>query len=154
MAEAAIKMPSPRPRLHMGRRKMASDAYNTHLADIPSGTDPKVVVTPSYWAHFVDYIKPMDVVVAFWEDGTYEAWYRVLFTTPMGVTLSMLFDKRHEETVEQDENAPLVVKWRGAGGKWAVVRKTDTGIVVIKDKLPSQAEATAFLANIQKEMKL
>ena len=130
---------------------MAEHAYHVRYADIPAGTNPAVVSSPDYWTHFAQEIEPLDVIVAFWEDGTRETWFRVMFKSPVGLKLSKLFDVEHEAAGDDDPDDTFKVKWRGPGQKWCVVRVDNNA--VLKEKLPSKGEATLFLATYLREMR-
>jgi hypothetical protein len=154
-APAPQPAPAPRkgppPRLHFNRFKLVEHAHRTHLADIPADIGPETVAMPDYWAHLAEQIRPMDLIVAFWEDSSREVWYRVLFVSPVGVKLSKLFAVDHEPASEEETDDVFKVVFKGGGLKHCVVR-SDTG-VVLKDRFPTRSEATAFLANYLREMK-
>ena len=148
-APPPVAVQAPKPKLHFGRLKLVEHAHNTHFADIPHDIIPEVVAQPSYWAHYTQVVRPMDLIVCFWEDGTREVWYRVMFVSPVGLKLSKLFPDIEHESVGEEEAADYKVVWKGTGAKWCVVR-ADNGNV-LKDKLPSKGEAMAFLGTYLKE---
>ena len=155
MTETVETVPAPkqrmRQRLHFDRLQLMEHGFKGHLATIPADVSPSTVATEDYWAHVVGPFGPMDIIRAFWEDGTKEIWFTVLFVSPAGVKLSKLFEVEHEPAGDDEEDI-FKAQWRGPHAQWCVIR-TDSKIV-IKDKMQSKSEAMGFLANYLRGVKV
>ena len=143
---------APRPRLHFGRLKLATGTYRHHFADIPTGTDPAMLLEPDYWEHLSRVIRPLDKIEAFCEDGTWEAMFRVMFVGRAEIRLSPIYEVHHDQTKAGDLSSDLhEVRWISPSKKWGVVRR-DTG-AVIRDELYPKSQAVAFLQHHLSKLK-
>jgi hypothetical protein len=124
--------------------------HKTWVARIPSGTSAQAALAPDYMKHHLAQVDDGDLVFMEWEDGTREIWVRVMFKSAAGLKLSKLLDVAHEAAFATPDDA-FKIEFRGHGRKWCVVRADDN--FVLKERLPSQGEATAFLANYMKGMR-
>ncbi|HDZ73697.1 MAG TPA: hypothetical protein ENH55_13210 [Aurantimonas coralicida] len=145
-------VPVQAARLHFGRLKEAEHARRTLFADIPAGTEIATILEPGYWAHHTASIRPMDLIEAFCEDGSWEALLRVMFVGRVEVRVSPIHVVQHEQADVADLTSDLyVVKWRGPGAKWGVLNR-DTG-EVIKDRFYPKSQAVAYLRDHLRKMK-
>lgn len=139
-------------RLHFGRLQEAEQARRHHFADIPAGGKVDDLLDPKYWRHHVKVIRPLDLIEAFCEDGSWEAMFRVMFVGANEIRLSTLSIVEHEDPADV---APLSedydVTWKGPVAKYAVVNKQNG--MIIKDRLYPKSEAVAFLKNHMGRMK-
>lgn len=145
---AEIKAFRPRsisgPRLHMGRITEAVHQRNHWFADIPAGVSMETVMRTDYLAHHAQFLKPLDKIEAFCEDGSWEAMFRVMFVSVAEVKLSTIYSKQHDlGDAEQVQSDLHEIKWKGPAMKFAVVHKA-TG-EVIQDHLYPKAEAMNYL---------
>lgn len=145
-------MPTPISRLnqdaalHFGRLKEARSTRRRWWADIPAGTAFETILQPDYWRHQVRAgIKPLDLIEALCEDGTWEALLRVMFVGRVEVQLSKIYYVEHKEADEAVDSDDYEVHWKGPVLKW-VVRNKSNG-AVIKDRLFPKTEALTFLRN-------
>ena len=149
--EAKVLGPIKSSRLHFGRLKQTSAAYRAHFADIPEGVDFKAALQPSFWAHHVRDIRPMDTIEMVCEDGSWEAKCRVMFVGEVEANLSKVYYVEHGDSEEVTASDTYEIKWGGPGAQFKVVRKDDGK--VIQDKLYPKDKAQAYLANYLKSMR-
>ena len=146
-----LKMPIT-GKLHMGRVNEVGHKRRALFADIPAGTNIEALMEPSYWAHHARDIRPLDLIEAFCEDGSWEALFRVMFVSNAEVRLSPIYEVRHEkENRVSPDGASHVVMWKGPAMKFAVIQ-TDTK-AIIKSGFYPRSEAEDFLANHLKDLK-
>jgi len=126
--------------------KQIEHARREMFADIPAGTRIEEILQPTYWAHYTRELKPLDVIEAFCEDGSWEASFRVMFVGTVEVKLSLRWKAEHQPIqVDEAESDIYQTKWRGPKCKWSVVRKDDGK--VIADGLFPKAEALNYMKN-------
>lgn len=132
-------------KLHFGRLKLSAEgARNWQYAEIPIGVSFEDAMKPTYWAHFTKVVRPNDILELMADDGSWEAWVRVMYVGQAEVRLSKIHYVTHGDvgiTEVTDQN--YTVKWKGPALKFCVVN-TDTNDI-IKDRLYPQAEALDYL---------
>lgn len=143
--KAKVLGPIKAARLHFGKLKQISAAYRPLFADIPAGVDFNTALRPSFWAHHVRDIRPLDTIEMFCEDGSWEALCRVMSVGQAEVNLSKISYAEHGTAEPDVFSETYELRWKGPVLKWCVVRKEDG--MVIADKLYPKAEAQARLAN-------
>ena len=132
------------PRLHMGRITEAVHQRNHWFADIPAGVTMETIMRPDYWAHHAQFLRPLDQIEAFCEDGSWEALFRVMFVSVAEVKLSIIYSVEHDSSDEEEVASDLhEIKWKGPALKFCVVHKGTKE--VIKDHLYPKQEAMAYL---------
>ena len=133
-------------RLHFGKINEASHARRELFASIPAGTELKTILEPAYWAHHTRDLRPMDLIEAVCDDGSWEASLRVMFVakTEARVSVRWKTEYAHSENTPKIPDSPYSVKWLNIGKKYAVVL-TETQ-EVIEDKLFPEDEAHKALA--------
>ncbi len=131
------------PKLHHGRLKPTAAVARHFTAEIPSGTDVEVVREPTYWAHHCKVVQPMDQITCFWEDGSLEIWYRVMFVAPGEIKLSEILRIAHDKIEEPEVEGEFEVAWISPPVKFAVRRRDDK--TVIKDGLYPREQAVKYL---------
>lgn len=130
MAEAAKVIPMKPPALHMGRLQEIGHARRELSALIPAGTKIDTILDPTYWKHYVRDIRPMDVIEAFCEDGSWEVSLRVMFVSTAEVQLKVRWHQEYDVSQEEEiESDILAVKWKGPAMKFAVIRKDTKEII-------------------------
>ena len=130
--------------LHFGRLVETGHAWKSYTADIPAGSSLDHILAPTYWKHYTRQLKPLDVIEAMCEDGSWEASLRVTFVSRAEVKMVVRWMAEYSvDAFEAIESTTHEVKWINVGRKYGVVRK-DTG-EVIQDKLYPEAEAQAYL---------
>ena len=138
-------------KLHGERLQLLENSYRTWSADIPSGTTLETVTQPYFWVHHARLIRPKDMIIAFCEDGSWEADLRVMFVSPTEVKVGVkLYVQYDSETVEELPSDLHEVAWKGPGLKFCVVHKK-TGAIV-RDRLYPKSEAIAFLRSHLRQM--
>ncbi|KKM04207.1 hypothetical protein LCGC14_1766540, partial [marine sediment metagenome] len=150
--KAKVFGPIKSSRLHFGRLKQTSAAHKDHFADIPAGVDFKTALQPSFWAHHVRDLRPLDTIEMFCEDGSWEALCRVMYVGEAEANLKKVYYVEHGATEEVSASEAYEVKWKGPGAQFCVVRKEDGK--VIQDKLYPKDKAQAYLANYLKSMRV
>ena len=137
-------------RLHFGRLNLAEHSWRHWSANIPEGVELKEILQEDFWTHYHKQIRPMDIVTAMREDGAWEAWLRVMFVSPAGVKMEIMFSKEYD-TIDEQEAATLSdiydVKWGGPSAKFRVIRLSDN--TVIKDGFHPKSEAFAYIKNLR-----
>lgn len=103
-----------------------------YCATVPFGTQPNDLLSPEYWAHVANQLKPWARIEARAVDGTWFAEYVVLDVGRTWAKLHML--NQHNLTTpdvalsQANAMSPYEVKWRGPIAKWSVVRKSDSAV--------------------------
>jgi len=131
------------PKLHHGRLRPTSSVARQLSADIPTGTDPELLMEPSYWAHHAKTMQPMDMIIAFWEDGSHERWLRVMYVGRNEVHMSLVFEVSHAPVEEPEVESEYEVAWISPPVKFAVRRKDDHTIIM--DHLYPRDAAVKYL---------
>jgi hypothetical protein len=133
-------------KLHYGRLTPIEHARRELFAEIPEGVTLEDILRPEFWSHYARDFKPMDLVEAFCEDGSWEASLRVMLVTDVEVKMSLRWEVRHDKVAPEEEKTEThEIKWKGPAMRFAVVRK-DTG-EVIKDHLYPKSQAAQYLKN-------
>lgn len=137
------------PRLRHGSILPESSVTRRLHVTVPSGTDPDTVMEPSYWMHHARMLQPMDILVVFCEDGTWENELRVQFVSRDGVKVSPRWQKPAEHgeyAPDEAETSVHTVKWRGPKAKWGVMRLADGAIV--RDGFYPKDQAISYLKSL------
>ena len=117
-------------KLHFGKVEAAVKMRNHWFATIPAGTVLETILEPAYWAHYArDRIRPMDLIEAFCEDGSWEALLRVMYVGKIEVNLSIISRVQHDQPVNDADADIYYIKWVSPSVKYAVKRR-DTDEVV------------------------
>lgn len=140
-------------KLHMGRLQRAAGVRNEWFARIPAGVAPEALLNPAFWAMHAPSLRLLDVIEAFADDASWEAWYRVMAKGQGEVRLSMFLYHRHDGgTVEEIAPDDYMVKYVSPSVRFCVVSK-DTGAVVEKG-FDTKEMAYRWLADYAKRMKV
>lgn len=141
-----------KPKLQFGRLGLAQSHRRELFADIPAGSTLETILEPSYWAHHAHEIKPLDIIEAFCEDGSWEARLRVMFVANGEVKLSLMSKVDHAATaVAAPADTPYEIKWISPTKKYAVRRKDNH--TVIADGLYPESAAHEYLRGHLRNMK-
>ncbi len=117
------------PALHFGRMTPIDHKWNEHAVIIPADTDPKQLLARAYFRHYANQLRAGDILTCFWEDGSYEASYRVMFVSKAEVAVSERWHCKHIMVDVEEETATYEVKWRGPTAKWCVIAKATSDVV-------------------------
>jgi hypothetical protein len=114
----------------------------------PAGTTIEEMLNPQYWAHVATQLRPGAIIVVWGADGALWAELLVWTVAPFAAKVEALRSATRDlprllgAVVEEVEGYEF--KHRG-GGKWSVLRTTDSPPVFIKDGLPGKVEASIWL---------
>ena len=114
--------------------------YRAHYgASVPEGTTAEDLQRPEFWAHVARNLRPYDIIDVLPEDGSYFAEVIVLSQGVGFAKVKLLrFVELADDEVLEDE-APVIVKWKGPHLKHTVIRKSDAQ--VLKDGFPTKLDA-------------
>lgn len=154
--ERTLPTPDPRtePKLHPGRVYPYEHRVTRHLVEIPYGLDNKDVEKPGFWVHVVKKFRPMDSILCFAEDSSWEREYRVMFAGKTELKLSPIgpvikHSEGDESVVTPDEGYEIA--WKGPAMKFAIIDKKSGEIV--KDHLHPKETAIKFLHEYTNRLK-
>ena len=134
------------------RFKEAGFVRQHYVADIPSGVDLKTVLTSDYWKHVAPQLRPLDLIEAINEDGSWEAMLRVMYASPTEVKLDVIFKReRAVEAPTADKDSAYRIAWISPGAKFGVFNKD--GNVPIKDHLYPKSAAYDYVKEHLREMR-
>lgn len=138
-----------KPRLHFGRLSEVVAVRREMYADIPADTPIETILESDYWMHYARDLRPMDIIEAFCEDGSWEANLRVMFVSTTDVKVEVRWKKNYEVADFVGETDSHEIKWKGPVRKFAVIHK-ETGNVV-KDNFTKE-QAHEFLRDYIKQI--
>lgn len=131
--------------------KMQSAEYSRNIWSIRAdeGTNVEDLMSPSYYAHVTQRLKPGDRLEISAEDYTWFAELYVLSVAKVSAKVALLryvvLTKRSEDLPEQVQEQPslpdhpdYVIKWAGAN-KFRVVRKEDRAVLQSGFQLADEA---------------
>lgn len=136
-------LPVASGRLHAGRLSPVEHKRAELFADIPAGTAPEALLNPDYWQHLAAQLRPLDLIEAFCEDGSWEGLYRVMFVSSAEVVLSPVRITRHGQPGQIDDHETFEIKWISPSKKFGVVHRGNGSVV--KDGLYPKSQAYSYL---------
>lgn len=120
-----------------------AEHYRTrYAAVVDDGTTVEDLQRPEFWCHVAGKLRQMDVIEVLAEDSSYFAELMVLKTGTGFAKVLLLRQVTLEGAVQDDEDSPVVVQWKGPHRKHSVIRKTDGA--VLKDGFATKGEAETF----------
>jgi len=131
------------PKLHHGRLRPTTAVSRDLTADVPKGTDPELLLEPSYWAHHAKTLQPMDFIRAIWEDGSKMLWLTVQYVGKNEVMTAKVLEVNFDPVEVPDEESEYEVAWISPPVKFAVRRKDDHTIIM--DHLYPRDQAVKYL---------
>lgn len=116
-------------------------------ARIPIGVTAKDLLSPDFWAHHAQELKPRDEIRAWSEDGSWIAYYLVLDNSRTWAKLQLLQEYSLSQAMGSSEELAKFmesheIKYRGAAG-WSVIRKADGA--VLQERMTDKNTAIVWL---------
>lgn len=111
-------------------------------AVVDDGTTIEDLQRPEFWCHVANKLRQMDMIDILVEDSSY---FAELIVLKSGVGFAKVLLLRHvelEAASPEDEDLPVVAKWKGPLRKHAVIRKTDG--MILRDGFATKGEAETF----------
>lgn len=119
------------------------------------GTTPEDLLVPSFWAHTAWKFKPLDLLEARAEDGS---WYAQLLVRDKGKSWAKVvmlpgFPLMFEDIIEVPDTVidDYTIKWSGPQNKFRVIRNMDKH--VMKEGFTNKEEARKWLLEHMKAFK-
>lgn len=138
-------------KLQYGNLQLANSARTVYQASIPGGVSEADMLEPAFWAHHIKVLRPMDIIEAFCEDGSWEGSYRVMFVGAAEIRIARRWHIRHDADEAPDITGDMYeIKWMGPAIQFAV-RRIDTGDIV-KDHLYPKDTALKYLREHMQRM--
>jgi len=154
MSEAEKKeAPKRAPMITATRMRPAEYERQAWVANIEYGVELAEIVTPGFWAHMANKLRPYDHIEARSDDGTWIAhlivtgcdrtWARVVVDRVVKLTSKDVSDT---QAVQQQHR----VEWKGPHNKFTVIRNSDnepvrTGFTTKEDAAMWQREHERML---------
>jgi len=129
------------PKLMPGRMRNAEAERQCLHVDVPAGTTPDQVETPTWWGNYCRAARPKDIIEIFCDDGTWEARYRVLFVSQQEIRLGKIYYVDHD-TPDIVEEKGFHLKWLSPSAKYALIAPNGE---IVKDRLYPKPEAAKFM---------
>lgn len=142
---------SERPALHPHRMKQAEYVYERWRMTVENGTTTEDLKRPAFYAHIAQHLRPGSIIEVMPDNRTFFAELLVLDAGPQYAKVHAL---RHVEIEALKMGGSVfpgyTVEFGGDHVKWRVLREADRK--ALKDGLPTQTDAFAWLANHLKAM--
>lgn len=127
-----------------GRFELAEQARNIWRVNPEEDTPLEAVLEPSYWARYINRLRPYDIIEVINDQATYFARLIVL---QVDITTAIVKELEHYELVSDIEmpaeaSARYEYKWRGPRGHSIIDRETQA---VVQENLASKEAATEWI---------
>lgn len=138
------------PALALKQLGLAEYKVHQWVAAPQAGETLEDMLAPAYWVHVASKMSPMDSILVFPEDGTWEAELRVLAIGYQAAQVGLI-RKTVWGTVEQPAAAEgqFHVEWAGPAHRWRIRRLSDNAVVA-KD-FDNREAAFAMLPELLKK---
>lgn len=112
--------------LQPNRFKIAEYERTVYVATAEKGHTKEDILSPDYWAHAANKLKPYDRIEVRHDEGEY---FCELLVTQVGRGWAKVVELSYKE-LSKSEALPTIpepyeVVWKGPHRKWAVIRKAD-----------------------------
>lgn len=119
---------------------------------VPEGISPEVLMQPNYWAHVAGRFRPMALIEAYAENGSWYAEFIVVDCASTWAKLALKFPvvQLHQEVATDDVPDGYDIAWKGPMLKWCVIRKTDNQRIYEKaaDKAAALVQLSAHMKKV------
>ena len=135
------------------RLKGAAYERNHYLLRVEPGTTIENLLTPEFWSHLGQKLRPTDIVEVIPDDGSY---FAILFVVANDRLWAKMHVLGYHDLTEAAKDMPVTdsqnhsVEWKGGTMKFAVIRLSDGAI--LKSEFQTKLEGWQWLDNHLKSL--